>query len=667
MFEANEGLMLEFVRGRADTDNVPLKFRLENPPKESDGYMVVGQNQVLDKGKYPQNIFWKPSGLVNIGYDFYGKRVSNEFDGVTVLVSTDLVAGKKDVSLKGVDIVTYKDPKADDPDNVVIGDMYDIVFQNSIRVATGGGDDVIQVNGLVGKPGHKRYHIGYGWYMEINTTDNTAAAKSKENNVLSFEGMSANRKHKYDIIGVEFSTINGELQCRIGSEASTKLVPWARIRGIKMFVGTPLNDVVIVYLDHDYVIRQTKGRNKYLIRPTRWGPFKITIDDQSEEPGEVTIVKRHVANNIKSTDLVFFKDTQTLLIYGKRRHQRWQIRGRIFFNRRMNGYHMVKTEVDGVEKRLDKFPGSFSPSRSEEEFMDSDVDYQYYFDRSLRSGDCGVFKVFLNIPIFQTGNYRFYLHKRKNNNDLLIMTEDFVDKCIHKAQRSVILIRSGWHRTWSFRLVAPGGLDNPHCPAKDFQIDIEPFEKFVEQRKSGKSRLVVDLYRDQRYQIDVTTELKKLNNRLEYNFEEDLEGNLGIPQVALLKVPRNGDPPRPSTYTIDLKGGQKLNEDSLLFTEELRTWLKTNERKIKLTKESAGAWKLEIAKSDGTATHTVQLKNIERIDYEPSDGSLRQPIIPDLATETNSPVDLEVAIAKELRRNKVMWPPYANDCKIENN
>lgn len=232
---------------------------------------------------------------------------------------------------------------------------------------------------------------------------------------------------------------------------------------------------------------------------------------------------------------------------------------------------------------------------------------------------------------------------------------------------SVILIRSGWHRTWSFRLVAPGGLDNPHCPAKDFQIDIEPFEKFVEQRKSGKSRLVVDLYRDQRYQIDVTTELKKLNNRLEYNFEEDLEGNLGIPQVALLKVPRNGDPPRPSTYTIDLKGGQKLNEDSLLFTEELRTWLKTNERKIKLTKESAGAWKLEIAKGDGTATHTVQLKNIERIDYEPSDGSLRQPIIPDLATDTNSPVDLEVATAKELRRNKVMWPPYANDCKIENN
>ena len=667
VYEVNEGLMLAYVRGRVSQSDVPVKFRLENPPREDDGYMVVGENQVLDKGKYPNNVFWNPSGLVNIGYDFYGKKVTEEFNGVTVLVSTDLVAGKPDVVLKGVDIVTYNDPQADDPDNVVIGDMYDIAFHNNIKVATGGGDDVIQINGLVGKPGVKKYtNSGHGWFINIDTTDGDVTSKAKENNILSFEGMSEKQKHDYGIIGVEYRMENGQLRYRTGSEESPKLNTWGEVKGIKMFVGTPFNDIIILSMDHDYVIRELKGHNKYILQTTGWQPFKITIDDQSDEPGQLTIVRTHsFAGVVESTDLVFSKDTQTLLIYGRQTNQRWQIRGRIFFNRRLEGYHMVRTEFDGVEKRLDEFPDSFSAPGEEEEFINSDVDYQYYFDRSTISGDCGIFKVFLNVPEFETGSYKFYFFKRKNKDDQLIMTADFVKKCIHKAQRSVELFRSGFHADWSLRLLAPGGLeglDDAHCPGKDFQLAIKPFEKFLEQTGSGETRLVVDLYRDKRYRIDVSTELKKLENRQEYKFENDLEGKLGIPQVVMLKEPNKEDPSQASEYTIDLKGGQKLNEDSLIFTEELRKWLKRKERKITLTKEPEGTWKMDITKSDGTATHTVNLKNIERIDYEPSDGSLRQPVIIDLATETQSPVDLEAVTAKELRRNKIMYPPRSVDC-----
>lgn len=76
-------------------------------------------------------------------------------------------------------------------------------------------------------------------------------------------------------------------------------------------------------------------------------------------------------------------------------------------------------------------------------------------------------------------------------------------------------------------------------------------------------------------------------------------------------------------------------------------------------------WKLEITKQDGTATHQVTLKNIERIDYEPEDGSFRQPVIPDLATETKSSIDLEKLTAYKVRRGTMYWEPRFNDCYKE--
>ena len=60
---------------------------------------------------------------------------------------------------------------------------------------------------------------------------------------------------------------------------------------------------------------------------------------------------------------------------------------------------------------------------------------------------------------------------------------------------------------------------------------MDDFEKLLEQKRDGSTRLVVDLYRDRRPQIDVAIELKKLDNRQNYYFDKDVDGNLGIPQV----------------------------------------------------------------------------------------------------------------------------------------
>lgn len=120
-----------------------------------------------------------------------------------------------------------------------------------------------------------------------------------------------------------------------------------------MFARSPFSDIVKFSMDHDYVIREVKGSNKYILQTGSWGPSNITIDDQCEEPGKLTIEKTtDDVYAVKNRNLVFSKDTQTLFIYGRRRNQRWQIRSHIFFNRRLEDYHMVRTEQDGVEKRL---------------------------------------------------------------------------------------------------------------------------------------------------------------------------------------------------------------------------------------------------------------------------------------------------------------------------
>ena len=284
-----------------------------------------------------------------------------------------------------------------------------------------------------------------------------------------------------------------------------------------MFFGSPYNDSVTAFMDEDYVIRETKGINGYVLETTSWRMFKITIDDHYK----LKYRKTHTfAGVVKSSHLVWSEDTQTLFIYGKQRKdsgERWQLRGRIFFNRRREGYPLIRTDVDGVVKRLNEFPRTFNPPGGKS-YVWSGVDYQYYFDQSLWSGGCGSLKVYLNPPDFQTGKYKFYFYKRKNINDFLIMKADFITKCIKQAERSITLIQ-GTYRVWLLRLVAPGGFESSVCLGKDFELDMDDFEKLLEQRSDGSTRLVVDLYRDRRPQIDVATELKKLNNRQNYYFD----------------------------------------------------------------------------------------------------------------------------------------------------
>eukprot|EP00794_Sanderia_malayensis_P010816 gene10816-biopygen8644 len=671
VYELNQGHLLEVTgTGKNSLNRELVEFRLDKTGKIENRYMVVGGKTKFDKSRYPDNLFWNPSGIVDLGYDFYGKKITPQLNGVTVILSTNLVSGKG-VDLKGANVETYQNAEDAMPDSVVIDDYYDMSPWGVLHVKTGGGNDVILMNGLVGKPGHEGYpgHKDFKGHAKIfiNTIgSDRKESYQRENNILSFEGMS--RKNSHGLLGVKFEMPNGIMEYISDKEGSKKNYFFGVVYGIKMFVGTPFNDIVMFPMDYDYVIRQTKGKNEYILSTTSWGPFSITIDDQCEEPGKLTIEKGpSYAGLVKKKHLVYSEGTKTLFIYARQGSARWQVRGKIFFNRRREGYPLIATGADGEVTRLNELPDEFEPKEETERIGIGirEVDYQYHFDRNLE-GFCARFRIFLNPPDFKRGRYYINFRMRKNTLNDMILKTDFVNKCLKKAKRSFHFIRIGRHM-WMYRLLAPHGLDSNECPGQDFEIQSISgrFDRVFEELEGGKIRLLVDLRTEKRDSINIVKEMKKMDDRKKFQFSEDIEGNIGVPQAVELEPPEEVDPADGVIRSsIDLKGGEKRNEDSLVFTDRLRKWLKKNQRKIILTKEEDGHWNLKIFRlTTGHLTHKVRLVNIESIVYEPSDVQLRVLVVPNLATWSNEKKDLEGEI--KWRENYVRTPRYENrfnDC-----
>ena len=109
--------------------------------------------------------------------------------------------------------------------------MYDMEPQHQVEIKTGGEDDVIQINGIDGKPGNKDYHLGYGHYLEIlATADHSIESTRRENNVLSFKGMSQKNSYDYDIIGIKYYFGNSSFEYMVRGKGAPKTKEWGRER-----------------------------------------------------------------------------------------------------------------------------------------------------------------------------------------------------------------------------------------------------------------------------------------------------------------------------------------------------------------------------------------------------------------------------------------------------
>lgn len=659
VYEVNQGLMIENIQGRLKRWGHHVMFKPENPSKEENGYLVIGPKRKVDQSMYPGNLFWNPTGLVNIGYDFYGEKVTDQFKGATVIVNTNLVAGKPNVELKGLDITTYFSESDDKPDNVIIDDMYDVTpLPGCVTVKTGGGDDVIQINGLVGKPRILRDQLQPGpnrkAFFAIRSAYGRYKVMRRNNDVLSFEGMPKVQKRTQKILGVEYEIFYGKLHYRVADDQGRPVsVYWGFVEGIKMFVGTPYNDIVEIMLGGMFFIRQTKGQNQYKLYLHPVLNSRTTIDDQSETPGKIILESRSYQGGrgkITNRCLRFSKNDRTLYIYedngqGCADHYR----AHIVFSKRASKSHLVRTEQDGIEMTLEQLPAKTSDAA----IFDAGGHMQYFSDSTLvrNQSHCQKANVALYPPHPQQSKFVLKTISGTDSKGALILSTDFIHSCMHKANTFVLLVRSFDldRPSWRLKFFVQRDQYHAQCPGNDFELPIvKNFARLMEERNDGNDRLVADLRHDKRIQIDVNAELAKLDNRQSYHFDKKFEGELGVSQDVLLKPPITMDPPSTLNFKLDIKGGQQWDPDALIFTDELRKWLKENGRRMLLTNEFEGVWKLQITMSDGTPTHSVNLKNIERIDYEPRDGSLRQPVILDLGTEAKKRIDLETTTVNDL-------------------
>eukprot|EP00795_Rhopilema_esculentum_P015539 gene15539-6802_t len=229
---------------------------------------------------------------------------------------------------------------------------------------------------------------------------------------------------------------------------------------------------------------------------------------------------------------------------------------------------------------------------------------------------------------------------RKNTVDLLIMKQDFVNKCLKRGKRSLVLFKV-FRNHWILKLNAEDGGDSTECPGKNFEIDINglPFEQLVEDRPYGGTRVVVDIRRDHRYVINVKREMQRLNYREAYRFNRDFPGTAGVSESLVLRIPENQDPNSARECIIDMRGGTKEEHNTLVSLKILGTGQKVIGESLCLK------------------------RNVEWIDFEPFDKSFRQPVILDLDAETARLFDLEDRTNRALQHNEGGWPDGSNDCQ----
>ena len=205
IYEINQGNLIEANRPGlpslwSGVDRDPnVIFDARNSPGNESGYLTMGKKRIFDKSKYPQNFFFRPQGLVPLGYDFYGNVTKPNGNGLTVVVNTAMVA--EHFWIRGVHIDTRveNDEEEGNPDNVVIGEMTGLALsEHSIQVNTGAGDDLLQVTGLLCNAW--TYHE-MCFRCELGTGINT----------LSFQGMNTDRVRFPDsrgskiFVGIKYS------------------------------------------------------------------------------------------------------------------------------------------------------------------------------------------------------------------------------------------------------------------------------------------------------------------------------------------------------------------------------------------------------------------------------------------------------------------------------
>ena len=266
IYESNAANMIEVL----GMPPAPLSFKPFTGSATSGEYLGAGKFRMVDLSKF-SNAYWTVSGTEPIGYDFYRKRDDKNSQGVTVFVDTKLVetSGKP---LKGAVIQTYSDGYENYyiHDHVTIEDFGNLKPGQTIKVKTGYGNDVIAINGPVGK-----FTSDFSNVLDVTT----GTAK----NELTFGGIP---KAHAQIKGVYFNRINERVGFFHGSNRQKH--EFGTIKGIVLVRGSPFNDHIVLH-GNDFRVEQCQGQNVYEIdlihaRTDSGGITQTIVDDSGKVP-----------------------------------------------------------------------------------------------------------------------------------------------------------------------------------------------------------------------------------------------------------------------------------------------------------------------------------------------------------------------------------------------
>ena len=272
VYESNAANMIEVL----GMPPAPLSFKPFSGGATSGEYLGAGKFRMVDRSKF-SNAYWCVTGTDPIGYDFYGKRDDNDTaQGVTVFVDTKLVktSGKP---LKGAMIQTYSDGDENHfiHDHVIIEDFGNLKSDQTIQVKTGYGNDVIAINGPVGK-----FTSNFSNVLDVTT--------GTADNELTFGGIP---KAHAQIKGVYFNRINERVGFFHGLNRSKH--EFGTIKGIVLVRGSPFDDHIVLH-GNDFRVEQSQGQNVYEIDLTHAsadsGRINQTIVDGSGEVPRIRVM-----------------------------------------------------------------------------------------------------------------------------------------------------------------------------------------------------------------------------------------------------------------------------------------------------------------------------------------------------------------------------------------
>lgn len=270
VYESNAANMIDVL----GMPPAPISFKRFSGGATSGGYLGAGKFRMIDLSKF-SDTYWTVSGNKRIGYDFYGKRGDKTSHGVTVFVDTKLVKASG-TPLKGAMIQTYSDGSENYHfnDHVTIEDFGNLKSGETIKVKTGYGNDIIAINGPLGK-----FTSAFSNVLDVTT----GTAK----NELTFGGIP---KAHAQIKGVYFDGTNERVGFFHGSTRQKH--EFGTIRGIVLVRGSPFDDHIVLHRNNSRV-EQSHGRNVYEINliqaSTDSGVITQTIVDDSGEVSRIRV------------------------------------------------------------------------------------------------------------------------------------------------------------------------------------------------------------------------------------------------------------------------------------------------------------------------------------------------------------------------------------------